>query len=129
MNEGMVVDGYIIVYTEIIEYLKVHGIDNGKAAMLYCKIVDMNINNHNRKCFCTESNRYFATLLCTTERNIQRYLKMLKDKKLIKICEEKNGSYTESRRIYLQFEDNNLQFDSQQSYFEYIKKFSFRSRK
>lgn len=67
--------------------------------ILLCKIVTL---SENKDKVCTASNDYFARLMCTTERSIQRYIKELKDAEVIKTFEQKEGMKTTTRFIYLQ---------------------------
>lgn len=62
-------------------------------------------NNDNRA--CTASNAYFAKVLCTTERNIQRYLEKLKTENIVKTFEKREGMKTTTRYIYPQYEHIN----------------------
>ena len=68
--------------------------------ILLCKIDSLS-NNEDK--VCTASNAYFARLLCTTERNVQRYLEKLKKAELIKTFEQKEGMKTTTRYIYPQY--------------------------
>ena len=68
--------------------------------ILLCKIDSL---SNNKDKVCTASNAYFARLLCTTERNVQRYLEKLKKAELIKTFEQKEGMKTTTRYIYPQY--------------------------
>lgn len=91
-------EDYVLIDKNTIRDLCENGIKNGWELILYCKIYSMSANNG----FCNATNKYFADFLCTTERSIQRYIRSLKDNGYIKIYELKNGSHTESRKIYPQ---------------------------
>ena len=53
---------------------------------------------------CTASNDYFASVFCTEERTIQRWLSVLRDKEIIKTFEQREGMKTTMRMIYPQHE-------------------------
>ena len=90
---------YIKVDVDILYKLSTeYSITNYGEILLYSKIEDMSV----RKGYCSARNKYFSQILNTTERNIQKYLKDLKNKGCIKIFENKVGTYTESRKIYPQ---------------------------
>ena len=79
------------------------GIKNGKVIMLYGKILSLSQNDQNA---CMASNKYFANILCIDPRNVQRYIKELKDLGFIKIYEENDSSqyaFTVARFIYPQW--------------------------
>ena len=85
----------IIIETEMIQKLTESGVTNAWKIMLYCKILTLSEDAG----YCTATNAYFADLLSKTPRGIQKYLLELKTKGLIKVYENKKGSYTESRKI------------------------------
>lgn len=91
-------EDYVLIDKNTIRDLCENGIKNGWELILYCKIYSMSAYNG----FCNATNKYFADFLCTTERSIQRYIRSLKDNGYIKIYELRNGSHTESRKIYPQ---------------------------
>ena len=97
MEENKEQDDYVVIRKSAVNKLR-NGIKNGWQMMLYCKIYAMSA----QKGFCTATNKYFASFIGTTERNIQKYLSDLKAKGFIKIYEVKAGSHTESRKIYPQ---------------------------
>ena len=97
MEENKEQDDYVVIRKSAVNKLR-NGIKNGWQIMLYCKIYAMST----QKGFCTATNKYFASFIGTTERNIQKYLSDLKAKGFIKIYEVKAGSHTESRKIYPQ---------------------------
>ena len=68
--------------------------------ILLCKIATL---SNNKDKACTASNAYFASLLCTTERNIERYISNMRKKELIKTFEQKEGMKTTTRYIYPQY--------------------------
>ena len=70
--------------------------------LLLCKIHSLSLRD--KKNGCTASNAYFAELMCTTDRNIRKYLKKLKDVGLIKTYEEKQGLTTTCRHIHIQYD-------------------------
>ena len=69
--------------------------------ILLCKIASL---SNNKDKACTASNEYFASMLCTTDRNVKRYLKNLKEAEVIKTFEKKQGMKTTTRYIYPQFD-------------------------
>lgn len=94
---------YVLVYEQVIEKLDEAGITNGKIMLLYGKIMSLAQNNDGA---CCASNGYFAAVLKTDIRNIQKYLKTLKDKGFIKMYEEKSTkeyAFTVTRFIYPQW--------------------------
>lgn len=94
---------YMEIGKETVKMLDSHNITNGKIMLLYGKILSLS----NRSSGCTAKNGYFADILCTTERNIRKYIDELKDVGLIKIYEEKeNPTHTKIRHIYPQKCDN-----------------------
>lgn len=97
MEENKEQYDYVVIRKSAVNKLR-NGIKNGWQMMLYCKIYAMST----QKGFCTATNKYFASFIGTTERNIQKYLSDLKAKGFIKIYEVKAGSHTESRKIYPQ---------------------------
>ena len=76
------------------------GVANGKEIILFCKIMHL---SHNDDRACTAGNEYLATFLCTSERNVRKYLEDLKDKRLIKSYEKKEGMRTTVRYLYPQY--------------------------
>ncbi len=96
--QAMNKEDYVFIDKHKIHDFRENGIKNGWQMMLYCKIYAMSA----QKGFCTATNKYFASFIGTTERNIQKYLSDLKAKGFIKIYEVKAGSHTESRKIYPQ---------------------------
>ena len=72
---------YIKIDENTIKILDKAGITNGKVILLFAKILDIAKKNG----CCISTNLYFANLLCTTERNISTYIKMLKDAGVITI--------------------------------------------
>lgn len=94
---------YVLVYEQVIEKLDEAGITNGKIMLLYGKIMSLAQNNDGA---CCATNGYFATVLKTDVRNIQKYLKTLKEKGFIKMYEEKSTreyAFTVNRFIYPQW--------------------------
>ena len=94
---------YVLVYEQVIEKLNEAGITNGKIMLLYGKIMSLAQNEDGA---CCASNGYFAAVLKTDIRNIQRYLKTLKEKGFIKMYEEKSTreyAFTVTRLIYPQW--------------------------
>ena len=74
------------------------GIENYGAILLAAKICCLSKNDQ-----CTASNAFFAEKLHCENRNVQKYLKKLKDADLIKTFEAKSDkSVTERRIIYPQ---------------------------
>ena len=96
--QAMNKEDYVFIDKHKIHDFREKGIKNGWEFILYCKICSMSKQNG----FCTATNKYFASFIGTTERNIQKYLSDLKAKGFIKIYEVKAGSHTESRKIYPQ---------------------------
>ena len=93
---------YVLVYEQVIEKLNEAGITNGKIMLLYGKIMSLAQNEDGA---CCASNGYFAAVLKTDIRNIQKYLKTLKEKGFIKMYEEKSTreyAFTVTRLIYPQ---------------------------
>ena len=87
----------------MIEKLNEAGITNGKIMLLYGKIMSLAQNEDGA---CCASNGYFAAVLKTDIRNIQKYLKTLKEKGFIKMYEEKSTreyAFTVTRLIYPQW--------------------------
>ncbi len=94
---------YVLVYEQVIEKLNEAGITNGKIMLLYGKIMSLAQNEDGA---CCASNGYFAAVLKTDIRNIQKYLKTLKEKGFIKMYEEKSTreyAFTVTRLIYPQW--------------------------
>lgn len=94
---------YVLVYEQVIEKLNEAGITNGKIMLLYGKIMSLAQNEDGA---CCASNGYFAAVLKTDIRNIQKYLKTLKEKEFIKMYEEKSTreyAFTVTRLIYPQW--------------------------
>ena len=94
---------YVLVYEQVIEKLNEAGITNGKIMLLYGKIMSLAQNEDGA---CCASNGYFAAVLKTDIRNIQKYLKTLKEKGFIKMYEEKSTreyAFTATRLIYPQW--------------------------
>lgn len=94
---------FINIDEELIKEMDKAGIKNGKIMMLYGKILSLSQNDQNA---CMASNKYFANVLCTEPRNIQRYIKELKDLGFIKTYEENDSSqyaFTVARFIYPQW--------------------------
>ena len=94
---------YVLVYEQVIEKLDEAGITNGKIMLLYGKIMSLAQNDDGA---CCASNGYFAAVLKTDIRNIQKYLKTLKEKGFIKMYEEKSTreyAFTVTRFIYPQW--------------------------
>lgn len=94
---------YVLVYEQVIEKLDEAGITNGKIMLLYGKIMSLAQNEDGA---CCASNGYFAEVLKTDIRNIQKYLKTLKEKGFIKMYEEKSTreyAFTVTRLIYPQW--------------------------
>lgn len=94
---------FINIDEELIKEMDKAGIKNGKIIMLYGKILSLSQNDQNA---CMASNKYFANVLCTEPRNIQRYIKELKDLGFIKTYEENDSSqyaFTVTRFIYPQW--------------------------
>ena len=94
---------YVLVYEQVIEKLNEAGITNGKIMLLYGKIMSLAQNEDGA---CCASNGYFASVLKTDIRNIQKYLKTLKEKGFIKMYEEKSTreyAFTATRLIYPQW--------------------------
>ena len=92
---------YVLVYEQVIEKLNEAGITNGKIMLLYGKIMSLAQNEDGA---CCASNGYFAAVLKTDIRNIQKYLKTLKEKGFIKMYEEKSTrEYAFTRLIYPQW--------------------------
>ena len=94
---------YVLVYEQVIEKLYEAGITNGKIMLLYGKIMSLAQNEDGA---CCASNGYFAAVLKTDIRNIQKYLKTLKEKGFIKMYEEKSTreyAFTVTRLIYPQW--------------------------
>lgn len=94
---------YVLVYEQVIEKLNEAGITNGKIMLLYGKIMSLAQNEDGA---CCASNGYFAAVLKTDIRNIQKYLKTLKEKGFIKMYEEKSTreyTFTVTRLIYPQW--------------------------
>lgn len=85
------------------DYLKLTGTAklNYGEVILLCKIVTLSSNEERA---CMACNGYFADVLCTTERNIQRYLKNLKNAEVIKTYEQRKGMMTTTRYIYPQYD-------------------------
>lgn len=96
--QAMNKEDYVFIDKHKIHDFREKEIKNGWEFILYCKICSMSKQNG----FCTATNKYFASFIGTTERNIQKYLSDLKAKGFIKIYEVKAGSHTESRKIYPQ---------------------------
>ena len=93
----------VLVYEQVIEKLNEAGITNGKIMLLYGKIMSLAQNEDGA---CCASNGYFAAVLKTDIRNIQKYLKTLKEKGFIKMYEEKSTreyAFTVTRLIYPQW--------------------------
>lgn len=86
---------YILVITDLVNFLDTKGIKNGKEIMLYAKILSMS----EEKGFCRPSNKYLARILCVSERNITRYLTDLEARELITMNYYKEGADTKERRI------------------------------
>lgn len=84
------------------DWIKLTGVTNLNYGdvILLCKIDSL---SNNKDKACTASNAYFARLLCTTERNVQRYLEKLKKAEVIKTFEQKEGMKTTTRYIYPQY--------------------------
>lgn len=80
MEENKEQDDYVVIRKSAVNKLR-NGIKNGWQMILYCKIYAMSA----QKGFCTATNKYFASFIGTTERNIQKYLSDLKAKGFIKI--------------------------------------------
>ena len=94
---------YVLVYEQVIEKLNEAGITNGKIMLLYGKIMSLAQNEDGA---CCASNGYFAAVLKTDIRNVQKYLKTLKEKGFIKMYEEKSTreyAFTVTRLIYPQW--------------------------
>ena len=94
---------YIAVDEELIEKLDDAGVKNGKIIMLYGKILSL---SQNKKGSCCAGNAYFAKILKTDVRNIQKYIKTLKDIGFIKVFEERSTedyAFTVARYIYPQW--------------------------
>ena len=94
---------YVLVYEQVIEKLNEAGITNGKIMLLYGKIMSLAQNEDGA---CCASNGYFAAVLKTDIRNIQKYLKTVKEKGFIKMYEEKSTreyAFTVTRLIYPQW--------------------------
>lgn len=94
---------YILVYEQVMEKLDEAGITNGKIMLLYGKIMSLAQNEDGA---CCATNGYFAAVLKTDVRNIQKYLKTLKEKGFIKMYEEKSTreyAFTVTRLIYPQW--------------------------
>lgn len=92
---------YIKIDENTIKVLDKAGVTNGKVILLFAKILEIAKNNG----CCISTNLYFANLLCTTERNISTYIKMLKDAGVIivesgKILMDKYGYMMNVRKIY-----------------------------
>ena len=96
-------ESFIKVNDSWLKLIKETNINYGELILL-CKIDTL--SNNKDKC-CTASNGYFADLLYTTERNIQKYLNKLKDNDLIKTYEIRKGMKTTSRMIYVQYKKIN----------------------
>ena len=94
---------YVLVYEQVIEKINEAGITNGKIMLLYGKIMSLAQNEDGA---CCASNGYFAAVLKTDIRNVQKYLKTLKEKGFIKMYEEKSTreyAFTVTRLIYPQW--------------------------
>lgn len=92
---------YVSIDWNLINGLNNLGITNGKEIMLFAKIISLS-NNEDKA--CTATNDYLSSFFCTTDRNIRKYLQDLKDKRLIKVFEQKEGLRTTKRYIYPQYE-------------------------
>lgn len=90
------------IHIEIILIKRLHELDitNYGEMLLLAKIITLSKNENKA---CTAGNEYLAKILCTTERNIQKYLKDLKEKELVKTFEKKEGVQTLIRYIYPQY--------------------------
>lgn len=92
---------YVSIDWNLINGLNNLGITNGKEIMLFAKIISLS-NNEDKA--CTATNDYLSSFFCTTDRNIRKYLQDLKDKRLIKVFEQKEGLRTTKRYIYPQYD-------------------------
>lgn len=94
---------YIVIDDKVIEKLDEEGVKNGKIMMMYGKILSLSENDRGA---CCASNGYFARILKTDVRNIQKYMKTLKDKGFVKIFEERSTeeyAFTVMRYVYPQW--------------------------
>lgn len=89
---------FIQVHEEWIQLKKTTNLRMDEIALL-CKIHSLMKND---KGACTASNAYFADLFCTSERNIQNYLKKLKSLELITHHEVRVGMKTTTRLLRVQ---------------------------
>jgi hypothetical protein len=92
--------GFVKVTEEWMKLTDTAKLNYGEVILL-CKIASL---SNNKDKACTASNDYFAALLCTTDRNVQRYLKSLKKAEVIKTFEKKQGMKTTTRYIYPQYD-------------------------
>ena len=79
---------YIHYDIQMAHRLQELGVKNYGALLLYSKILTMSKGNQ----YCIVSNKYLANILSTSPRNIQRYLTILKNAKVITIFDEREKS-------------------------------------
>lgn len=96
-------NSYIYINKNIIKRLNDLGITNGKEILLFCEILKLSMDDD-----CIASNDYFSDLLCTSDRNIRKYLQHLKETNLITMHEQKEGMKETTRYIYPQYEIINI---------------------
>lgn len=90
---------YICIDVELIKIMNELNISNGKAIMLYAKILSL---AQNEELACTAGNEYFARIFCTTDRNVRNWLKELEEAGFIKRFEYKKNMRTTTRYLYPQ---------------------------
>lgn len=91
--------GWIKVDKELIKKMVNDGFTHSEV-LLMSEIISLDQG----KGLCKASNQYFAAVLGTTDRTIQRYLKKLKDKGYVKAYEDRDFYTTLERKIYPQYE-------------------------
>lgn len=91
--------GWIKVDKELIKKMVNDGFAHSEV-LLMSEIISLDQG----KGLCKASNQYFAAVLGTTDRTIQRYLKKLKDKGYVKAYEDRDFYTTLERKIYPQYE-------------------------
>lgn len=97
-------ESFIAVKERYIKLIKICNLNYGEILLL-SKIESL---SQNEKKACTASNDYFSDVLCTSKRNIQKYLERLKENQLIKPFEQKSGMKTTTRFLYVQYEHINM---------------------
>lgn len=106
MSKVSKTEKYILVREKWIPLVEFANISYGELLLL-SKIDSLSYNEQNQNKCCTASNKYFADVLHTSERNIQKYYKHLREKELIQTYEERKGNKTTARYTHVQHETIN----------------------